>query len=173
VDWQAPTKLYQLSVVVSAAREFQLWPASSDAEVPGQYLRLQNDMFAFGAWSMALTMSRMGQPAYLHRFTWADTGRRARLGACHGEELYFLSDTFPRDWTHMEGQERFGQTVRQYWTKFAKDGKPGDDGLPPGPAFATEYGRVLELGGRINAAPGSPLFLRISTLMHPLLMGGG
>jgi hypothetical protein len=82
---------------VYAEQEFRLWPASSDAEVPGQYLKLPNAMFAYGAWSMARVMSRAGEPAFLYRFTWSDAGKRAKLGACHGEELYFLSNRFPTD----------------------------------------------------------------------------
>ena len=156
-----------------AQREFRLWPASSDAEVPGQYLKLENATFAFGAWSMARAMSRIGEPAYLYRFTWADGGQRAKLGACHGEELYFLSDTFPRDWTDMEGQEKFGLTVRQYWTNFVRSSDPGSLGLPPWPAFTAHSNRVLELGRSIQPVSVSPIVPTLSKFMHLVLMQSG
>lgn len=94
---------------VYAEREFRLWPAASDVEVPGQYLKLQNAVFAYGAWSMARAMYRIGDPAYLYLFTWTGTGKRARLGAFHGEELYFLGDSLPSDWISVDGEKRFGE----------------------------------------------------------------
>ena len=152
-----------------AEREFRLWPASSDAEVPRQYLKLQNATFAFGAWSMARAMSRIGEPAYLYLFTWADAGERARLGACHGEELYFLSDSFPRDWVFVDGQERFGETLRRYWTNFAKSGKPDGTGLPAWPPFDATSNRVLELGRTIQLGPVRPKLRTIQEVMQPVL----
>jgi para-nitrobenzyl esterase len=156
-----------------AQREFQLLPAFSDAEVPEQYLKLQNATFAFGAWSMARAMSRVGEPTYLYRFTWADGGQRAKLGACHGEELYFLGDTFPRNWTYIEGQEKFGQTVRQYWANFARSGDPGSADLPAWPAFTADSNRVMELGRSIQPVPVSSIVPALSRVMRPVLMQGG
>jgi carboxylesterase type B len=69
----------------------------SDADVPRQYLQLQSDSFAYGAYSMAQAMTRANQKAYLYYFTYAETGKRAHLGAYHGEELQFQSDSFPAD----------------------------------------------------------------------------
>jgi hypothetical protein len=42
-------------------------------------------------------MTRANQKAYLYYFTYAETGKRAHLGAYHGEELQFQSDSFPAD----------------------------------------------------------------------------
>jgi hypothetical protein len=50
---------------------------------------------------MAQTMTRVDQNAYLYCFAYAETGKRASLGAYHGEELKFLSDSFPSDWEHV------------------------------------------------------------------------
>lgn len=152
-----------------AAHEFRLWPASSDAEVPGQYLKLQNATFAFGAWSMARAMSRVGQPAYLYLFTWQDAGKRAALGAFHGEELYFLSDSFPDDWVSVEGQNAFGQILRRYWTNFAKTGKPDGPGLPAWPAYNARANRVMELGPLIHLQPASSSLSALQNLMQPIL----
>lgn len=73
-------------------QEFAVYPAASDADVAAHHLQLQNDSFAYGAFSMASTMARSGQSAYLYDFAFAETGERAHLGAHHGIELYFLSD---------------------------------------------------------------------------------
>jgi para-nitrobenzyl esterase len=78
-------KYLQADAGIYADQELQAWPASSDADVPGQYLKLENMSFAYGAWSMARAMTR----AQLYLLTWIQTGKRASLGAHHGEELPF------------------------------------------------------------------------------------
>jgi para-nitrobenzyl esterase len=81
-----------------ADQEFRAYPAALDSDVPTRHLQLQNDFFAYGARSMARAMTRTGQSAYLYYFTYAERGKRAHRGAYHGEELKFLSDSFPSDW---------------------------------------------------------------------------
>lgn len=152
-----------------AEQEFRLWPATSDAAVPSQYLKLQNATFEYGAWSMARAVTRAGEPAYLYLFSWADAGKRARLGACHGEELYFLSDTFPRDWVPVDGERRFGETVRRYWTNFAKTRLPASPGLPGWPAYDPRSNQVLELWSHIHLEPASPRLLALQRIMEPIL----
>ena len=105
-----------------ADQEFRTYPVTADAEVPEQYLRLQNDTFAYGAWSMARAMTRASQKAYLYRFTFSETSKRAHLGAYHGEELRFLSDSFPSDWEHSDDDKALGKVMRTYWTQFARTG---------------------------------------------------
>ena len=139
-----------------AEQEFQAWPASSDADVPGQYLKLQNDTFAYGARSMARSMTRLGQPAYLYVFTWSETGKRASLGAYHGEELAFLSNSFPSGWGAGDGDKAFGTVVRRYWTQFAKTGNPNHPGMPDWPAYNTRSDQVLTLDRDIRLGSINP-----------------
>jgi para-nitrobenzyl esterase len=155
-----------------AKQEFQLWPAPSDAAVPSQYLKLQNATFAYGAWSMARSMTRIGEPAYLYVLTWADAGKRARLGAHHGEELNFLSDSFPRDWVPMPGQKRFGKMVRQYWVDFAKSGEPDGQELPEWPRYDVRSNQVLDLGRHTQLAPAWSSLPALQRLMMPILASG-
>lgn len=136
-----------------AAQELQAWPASSDADVAGQYLKLQNMSFAYGAWSMARAMTRAQQPAYLYLFTWVQTGKRASLGAHHGEELPFLNDTYPSGWGSSDGDQAFGQTLRTYWSNFAKTGDPNSPGLPQWTVFNPTSDHVFSLGQKIGLIP--------------------
>lgn len=62
-----------------SAEEFRACPVQSDADVPARYLQLQSDTFAYGAYSMAQSMARVGQKAYPYYFTYAETGKRAHL----------------------------------------------------------------------------------------------
>jgi para-nitrobenzyl esterase len=157
----------------SAQKEFHLWQASSNAEVPGQYLRLQNATFAYGAWSMARAMSRAGQPVYLYLLTWADAGKRARLGACHGEELYFLGDSFPPDWVRVDGEKTFGEILRRYWINFSNSGQPGDPGLPAWPPYNSESNQVQELGSRIQPEPAWTSLPSLQKIMQTILENNG
>jgi para-nitrobenzyl esterase len=158
---------------VCAEREFRLWPASSDVEVPGQYLKLQNVNFAYGAWSMARAMYRVGDPAYLYLFTWTGAGKRARLGAFHGEELYFLGDSLPSDWISVDGEKRFGETLRRYWTNFAKSGQPGDPGLPEWPVYNSSSNQMMDLGSRIQMEPVSSGLHALQEAKQPILENNG
>jgi para-nitrobenzyl esterase len=133
-----------------ADQEFEAYPARSDAAVPEQYLKLQNDLFGYGAFSLAEATTRLGQRAYLYQFTYAEKGRRANLGAYHGEELNFLSNSFPADWEHNGAEEKLGRAMRSYWTQFAKTGDPNFQGLPKWPAYDLREGQYLELGRRVG-----------------------
>jgi para-nitrobenzyl esterase len=141
-----------------ADQEFRAWPAASDADVPMQHLQLQSDSFAYGAWSMATSMTRARQPAYLYVFTWQESGKRAELGAYHGEELAFLDDSFPGNWGASQGDEAFGSMVRRYWYQFAKTGNPNAAGLPDWPTYNSSVDHALHLGQSIQLSPTSSKF---------------
>jgi para-nitrobenzyl esterase len=133
-----------------ADQEFRAYPAMSDADVPRQYLQLQSDLFAYGAYSMAQAMTSAGQKAYLYYFTYAESGTRAHLGAYHGEELQFLCDSFPADWEHNQEEKRLGEAIRAYWTQFARTGNPNGPGVTQWAAEDPHLDRYLDLGRNIR-----------------------
>jgi para-nitrobenzyl esterase len=146
-------KYLQSDAGIYADQELQAWPASSDAEVPAQYLKLENMSFAYGAWSMARATTRARQPAYLYLFTWIQTGKRASLGAHHGEELPFLDDAYPSSWGSSSGDQTFGEILRTYWSNFAMTGDPTSPGLPKWPTFDPGSDYVFSLGQQIGPVP--------------------
>jgi para-nitrobenzyl esterase len=149
--------------------EFRAYPARSDADVAARYLQLQSDTFAYGAYSMARAMTRVGQKAYLYYFTYAETGKRAHLGAYHGEELKFLADSFPAGWEHSHDDERLGEAIRAYWTHFAKTGNPNAPGIPEWPAYDVHLDECLELGRAIRVRPVEPQLRTLEQLMRQVL----
>ena len=152
-----------------AAEESRLYPTTVDADVPQQYLRLQSDAFAYGAYSMAKAMSRVGARAYLYNFTFTETGKRTELGAYHGEELNFLSNTFPETWGHSSDDDKFGETLRSYWTQFIKTGDPNAAGLPKWAAYNERSNEWLELGRTIRESPVAARVRRVEGIMLEVL----
>jgi len=152
-----------------AGEELRLYPASSDADVKPRYLQLQSDTFAYGAYSMAQAMTRVGQSAYLYHFTYAETGKRALLGAYHGVELTFLSDSFPSDWEHSSDDERLGEAIRRYWTQFIKTGIPSAPGLTNWPAYDQRSSQWLSLGRTIELHAIDPQLHSLEQIMLEVL----
>lgn len=150
-------------------RELQLYPVARDADVPSQYLRLENDSFAYGAYSLARAMTRAGESAYLYYFTFAETGKRASLGAYHGEELNFLSNIFPGDWQHSPQDELLGEEIRAYWTQFAKTGNPDVAGYPHWAAYSEPSPAVFELGRTVGPRPLEPRLVEMEGIMREVL----
>jgi para-nitrobenzyl esterase len=150
------------------AQEFETWPVGSDADVPQQYLRLQSDIFAYGAWSAGRAMTRMGESAWLYRFAWHQCGPGRGLGAYHGEELAFLSNAFPANWGRCAGERAFGVLLRQYWANFAKTGDPNGPGLPEWPAYSLRTDQIEELGQRIRSVPAAPNLQRFENIMRAM-----
>jgi para-nitrobenzyl esterase len=133
--------------------EFQLYQVSSDADVPTRWLQLESDEFACGAYSIAQAMTKAGEKSYLYYFTYVDPGKRSRLGAHHGEELFFLSDSFPAGWEHTNEDKPLGELFRGYWAEFAKTGDPNFAGAPRWPAFASNSAVYFEIGAHVDLRP--------------------
>jgi carboxylesterase type B len=142
---------------------------NSDADVPIRSVELESDEFACGAYSIAQAMTRAGVKSYLYYFTYVDPGKRAQLGAHHGEELFFLSDSFPIDWEHTDKDQELGKLMRDYWVEFAKTGDPNLDNTPhwaPHDGKSKEY---FEIGKYIGAHRISERVLVIERIMNEVV----
>ena len=148
--------------------EFQLYPVNSDADVPTRSVRLESDEFACGAYSIARAMTKAGEKSYLYYFTYVDPGKRSRLGAHHGEELFFLSDSFPADWERTNEDKHLGELLRGFWAAFAKTGDPNFDGAPRWPAFDSTSGERFEIGAHVGLRPVSERVQTLETIMRSI-----
>jgi para-nitrobenzyl esterase len=152
-----------------ADEQLRAYPVASDSDVPPQVLRLQNDTFAYGVYAMARSVARSGRPAYLYSFSYTGAGKRTVLGAHHGEELFFLADSFPEDWERRPDDEAFGRTLRGYWTQFAKTGSPNGTGLARWPAYDVSLEQCFELGRTFGMRPVDPRVMGIDRIMKRIL----
>lgn len=150
---------------VYSIEEFQAYPVSSDADVPVRSVQLESDEFACGAYSIAQALAKAGVKSYLYYFTYVDPGKRARLGAHHGEELFFLSDSFPGDWERTDRDQELGKLIRSYWVEFVKAGHPGSDHTdwPPYDGKAPQF---FELGNHVGLRPVSELIQTLESIMQ-------
>jgi para-nitrobenzyl esterase len=151
-------------------QEFQAYPVQTDGEVPARYLQLRSDSFAYGAYSMAKATARSGQKAFLYYFTFAENGKRAHLGAYHGEELYFLADSFPSDWEHNEDDQRLSGLMRQYWVQFAKTGGANLAGIPAWVSFNTYTNERFELGRKTGSLTIPSQVRSLENIMRQVLL---
>ena len=151
--------------------ELQLYPVSADADVPTRSVQLESDEFACGAYSIAQSMTKAHVRSYLYYFTYVDPGKRARLGAHHGEELFFLSDSFPNDWEHTGKDEKLGDLVRSYWAQFVKTGDPNFEGAPKWPAYDSTAAEYLEIGAHVGLRPVPERIRSLETTMRRIVSG--
>ncbi len=146
--------------------EFQAYPVSSDTDVPIRSVQLESDEFACGAYSIAQAMTRAGVKSYLYYFTYAVPGKRARLGAYHGEELFFLSDSFPADWERTDRDQELGKLMRSYWVEFVKAGDPNFDDAPHWPPCEGKSTQFFELGNHVGLRPVPERIRTLATIMQ-------
>ena len=146
-------------------QEFHLYPVSSNDEVSNEAVRLESDEFTCGAYSIAQAMAKAGVKSYLYYFTYVDPGKRSRLGAHHGEELFFLSNSFPSDWKPTGEDQRLGELMRGYWAEFAKAGDPNFDNAPRWTPYDSESRSYFELGTRVGHHPISQRIRKLEIIM--------
>jgi para-nitrobenzyl esterase len=152
-----------------ATEEFELYSVISNADVPIRSEQLESDEFACGAYSIAQAMTMAGVKSYLYYFTYVDSGKRAQLGAHHGEELFFLSDSFPSDWDHSDKDEHLGKLLRGYWVEFVKTGDPNFDRARHWPPYIGKSAEYFEIGEHVGLRPVSERIRTLETIMQQIV----
>jgi len=150
-------------------KEFQAYSVNSDADVPIRSVELESDEFACGAYSIAQAMTRAEVKSYLYYFTYVDPGKRAPLGAHHGEELFFLSDSFPTDWEHADKDQELEKLMRGYWVEFAKTGDPNFGSAPHWTPYDGKSKEYFELGKHVSVHRVSERILALESLMNDVV----
>lgn len=150
-------------------KEFQAYSVNTDADVAARSVELESDEFACGAYSIAQAMTRSGVKSYLYYFTYVDSGKRARLGAHHGEELFFLGDSFPVDWEQTDKDQELGKLMRGYWVEFAKTGDPNLDGAPHWTPYDVKSKEYFELGKYVGVHRVSERVLALESIMNEVV----
>jgi len=147
-------------------KEFEAYPVNSDDDLPTRIVELESDEFACGAYSIAQAMTRAGVKSYLYYFTYVDPGKRAPLGAHHGEELFFLSDSFPNDWEHTDKDHELGRLMRTYWVEFAETGDPNLGSAPRWDPYDGTSKEYFELGEHVGVHRVPKRILVLESIMN-------
>jgi len=128
------------------------YPANSDAETQGIFVRMQTDYeFGFGSLRLARITAQHGQPGYLYYFSYVGRGPFAGLGAFHSEEMMFIGDTYWQSWKPDGNDKKLAVLMGDYWAQFAKTGDPNRRGLPEWPRYDEKSEQCLELGNEVKA----------------------
>lgn len=110
---------------------------------------------------LAEAHTRAGGRAHSYLFTWTPPGPLAAVGACHGLEIPFVFGStghpFARPFTGLTGAaSRLSQKMQYAWVRFARNGAPALDRLPPWPGYAPPSRRTM-LFGRTCQLSDSPV----------------
>jgi len=134
---------------------FALYPVESDADVRVSFLSLSADDAGQAAYFMARDMTKIGQNSYLYYITYPGKFKGMTIGAYHGIELRFLAGFFRKSrWGEpTEADWELANTMRTYWTQFARTGNPNGSGLPEWPVYDAANNLCLEFGRNIRARP--------------------
>jgi para-nitrobenzyl esterase len=136
-----------------ANQVFTAYPVHSDNEVPAIFRQMDTDFdFGYGARLMTREMARIGQRAYLYRFTYVGAGEFASLGAFHMEPSMFLSKIYWPGWVTRPYDRKLSRIMIGYWVQFAKTGDPNGSTLPEWPPYNAETDLCQQLGQQIGPA---------------------
>jgi carboxylesterase type B len=124
--------------------------------------KFQSDTFAYGAYSMAEAMARSAKK--YPRLPNLESG--AHLGAYHGEELCFLSDSYAPGWKHDADDQRLSELMRRYWAQFARTGDPNLSGAAPWAPFNEQAKEYFELGRNIGGHQVSAQLLALEHILR-------
>jgi para-nitrobenzyl esterase len=154
---------YQMTVRALFREEadtlLKLFPAATDADVPGALNRLVGvGSFVSPARILARASARDGAPTWLYHFTRVpDSPFMRRLGAFHALEIPYVFGNFAGAGLRMVFRDRdrdLSKSMRAYWLNFARTGDPNGGGLPAWPAYSAEKDGHLELGDEVRAGAG-------------------
>jgi len=131
---------------VHAARLLELYPASSDAEVPAASRALESDrIFVWSSWTAARLQARRGNsPLWHYNFLRrppippdSDLIEKSYAAAFHGADVPYLFGTYGvRDWPWTDADRTLGRQLRAAWLSFLATGDPSVQGPVSWPQFS-------------------------------------
>jgi len=131
-------------------RPTQVWSAFQSAR-----------MMHVPAMRLAAAHTAAGGKAHAYLFTWKPPGVLSPMGACHGLDIPFVFGStghpIARPLTGLSGAAtRLSRKMQYAWIRFAREGQPSQDRLPPWPAYELPRRSTMILG-RSCAVASSPL----------------
>lgn len=97
---------------------------------------------------IATEMERHGQPAYVYQFDHLGSSTRGKQpGAAHSDDIPYLFELVGIKQSPAPDRDDLAlvETMRAYWTNFARNGNPNGPGLPRWPQYTPEDTAVMVL----------------------------
>jgi para-nitrobenzyl esterase len=172
-----------------AAAVLAAYPSGSDAEALESAAALAGDEFiAYGTWKWIETHARSGAPVYRYRFDrdiplapgtqWEGVeATREDVGARHAGEIEYVFGALGSlpDVPWETRDRELSRLMMDYWSSFARDGDPNDEGLPVWPRHTAAGGYpVMHLGdtAEVRKDVQRPRYLALDAIVSRKLAGG-
>jgi len=121
----------------------KLYPASSLDK--SKFDSTRDAVFGWASERLVRKQAEAGQPSYLYYFSHTyPAAVEAKLGAFHASEVPYVFGAFgrtPANWPAMPdtpAERQFAGAMLDYWTSFARDGKPVSSHGPDWQAFSND-----------------------------------
>ena len=134
----------------------ELFPAKNEPEIKPALNKLTAVVaFIAPARGMARLASKQQPHVYQYHFTRvAPLPRLKILGAFHSAEIFYAFGNIGPRLGSIEKDRNLSDTMRTYWSNFAKAGDPNGADLPKWPAYTKVVDPHLELGSEIKIGQG-------------------
>ncbi|MBC3767095.1 carboxylesterase/lipase family protein [Neptunicella marina] len=103
----------------------------------------------------ATQMTRLGEPAYLYRFSYVANEIRDGQGAQHATDIPFFFNTIERKYSALTAQDKQAALLPfRYLVNFIKTANPNGGGLPEWQAFQPDRANIMNFSAQGNAVHG-------------------
>lgn len=126
----------------------RLYPSNTMQE--SIYATVRDALYGWTSQRLARNQTAIGQPAYLYLFDHAyPAASEANLHAFHASELPYIFGTMSRTppyWPRIPATRRerqFSAAMLDYWSSFARDGRPIAANAPAWPAYGDDRAYML------------------------------
>ena len=133
-----------------------LFPAATDAEVPGALDRVVTDVaFVAPARTVARSMAQVKSKAFLYHFTRVRPAiQMTKLGAFHAAEIPYVFGHVQGLMGMWEEDRALSKAMSVCWVQFARTGDPNGESRPEWPAHDAVGDQYMEFGDKIKASSG-------------------
>ena len=130
----------------------ELYDLETDFEQAGTQF-MGDEIFGANVRFVTRQNEAQGQPAYIYNFGRIPPSKNQTLSAFHAAEIPFVFDSQEKILGFTKSDEKLTETMKSYWTNFAKTGNPNGAGLSHWPSYQGE--NWMQFGGNNDLPTGA------------------